>query len=273
MLQVQKIFHIMDFKHKQERLTFKQMSVSAVVSMYNAKLPVKAGEAFSASFVDSASVVWETILKHVPLQRLVVAAEEFFGNKTPFDSVYKLELVARKADRDVGKITWMLDTIVDLVLNHGVEHGDLTVVSLKGITVRAGRGSPCQRYLEFVFELAVSHRLQTCKQQQANVEDTSQLLEPTNCCRLLDLMLIKKDAAHHCLTNLLDLLAVSADEKAALRKVLSSVVTLRAAMGLPHFDEQAGLISDRINSGAPDWHAGLGKVALRFAEFVEARRQ
>lgn len=158
--QVQRIFQIMEFKHKQEKLTGSKMVVSAVVTMHNSHVRVASSEPVSHSFVDSANVAWEAILRHGQLRDIVVAAEEHFGKNTPFDSVYKLECVARKADRDIDKITWELTGIIDLVLNQGARQGDFSIGSLTGKgRGNSNKGPHCQSYvLKHVVTLTSTNR-------------------------------------------------------------------------------------------------------------------
>ena len=73
-LQVQRIFQIMALKDMKEKESGRKLSVQDVVSLYNSKVSISSGETVNSGFVDSATVVWETVLKHGPLQKLVVAA-------------------------------------------------------------------------------------------------------------------------------------------------------------------------------------------------------
>ena len=134
----------MEFKQKQERMTGSRMVVSAVVNAYNSKVIVASSEKVTHGFVDSANVVWECMLRHVGLQQLVVASEEQFGKGTPFDSVYKLEAIVRKADRDIDAIMWQLTSIVDLVLNQEAAAKDFSIKVLTGKGCKNNRGSLCQ---------------------------------------------------------------------------------------------------------------------------------
>jgi len=92
--------------------------------------------------------------------------------------------------------------------------------------------------------------------------------------RLLDLLLLKKDIAHHVLTDKLEPLALSIEVKAALRGRLSSVAAYRSAMGEPHDDDQTGTILDGKPSDHVDmtWRGALGILGKMILEFVEAGR-
>jgi len=70
-------------------------------------------------------------------------AEEHFGKKTPFDSVYKLEQVARKAGRDLAKIDWELKGVIDVSLNMGLCPTQLSIAFLTG-KGQGNKGPPCQ---------------------------------------------------------------------------------------------------------------------------------
>ena len=73
-LQVQRIFQILALKDLKEKESGRKLSVPDVVSLYNSKVLISSGETVNSGFVDSATVVWETVLKHGPLQKLIVAA-------------------------------------------------------------------------------------------------------------------------------------------------------------------------------------------------------
>jgi len=150
---VQRIVQIIEFKHKQEKITGSRMVVSAVVTAYNSKLIVASPEKVTHGFVDSANVVWEGILRHVALRQLVVAAEEQFGKSTPFDSVYKLESIVRKADRDIDKVMWQLSGIIDLVLNQDMGPKDFSLGLLTGRGNKNNRGPLCQSCMSSVLDI------------------------------------------------------------------------------------------------------------------------
>lgn len=71
---VQRVFQIMALKSRQEKLTGKRVTVAEVVSLYNSKVSVSSGEAVTSGFIDSATCIWENVLKHQPLRKLIVAA-------------------------------------------------------------------------------------------------------------------------------------------------------------------------------------------------------
>jgi len=64
----------MALREMKEQLEGTHLTVPQVVSLYNDKVSISSGEAVNNGFVDSANVVWETVLRHGPLQKLVVAA-------------------------------------------------------------------------------------------------------------------------------------------------------------------------------------------------------
>ena len=64
----------MALKDMTEKVDGKRLTVPQVVTLYNDNVSISSGEAVNIGFVDSATVVWETLLRHGPLQQLVVAA-------------------------------------------------------------------------------------------------------------------------------------------------------------------------------------------------------
>lgn len=71
---VQRIFQIFALKSRQEKLTGKRFTVVEVVTLYNSKVSVSSGEAVNQSFMNSATNVWEGLLKHPLLRKMVIAA-------------------------------------------------------------------------------------------------------------------------------------------------------------------------------------------------------
>jgi len=56
-------------------------------------------DAFTKTWVDTALTVWEGLLKHPELHSTFLSLQEQFGRGNPWDSVYKMEWLARKAGR------------------------------------------------------------------------------------------------------------------------------------------------------------------------------
>ena len=119
-------------------------------------------------------------------------AEETFGKRTPWDSVYKLEHLARKAGRQqsvgtAARSLWLIDLVNDLCYNRMVAAGELSVANLTG-KGRGGKG-------------------------------------------LLDLLLFKRDVLEHLLQEKMEVLGLPASAKSAIREHMSSVAAYRAAFG------------------------------------------
>lgn len=115
-----------------------------------------------------------------------------FGKKTPWDSVYKLEHLARKAGRQQSSLTaartlWLIDLVNDLCYNRMVATGELSVANLTG-KGRGGKG-------------------------------------------LLDLLLLKRDILEHLLHEKIEVLGLPASAKLAIRNSMSSVAAYRRAFG------------------------------------------
>jgi hypothetical protein len=179
---VQRIFQVMALKSIQEKLNGKRATLAEVAKLYNSKVVVSSGEAVSLSFIDSSTCAWEYILKPLPMRKIIVAVpfqmcvlrfafgsdvrvcvgstpstvdfeltlccqvEEYYGKKSPFDSVYKLEHAVRKADKEPTRIEYGLIGIVDCCLNLKVLPQEITVTNLTG----KGRGNKGPPYRSLV---------------------------------------------------------------------------------------------------------------------------
>jgi hypothetical protein len=63
----------MVLKQQREKIAGKRFTTAEVVSLYSAKVSVSSGEAVNMSFIDSALMVWDGVLKHMPLRKLINA--------------------------------------------------------------------------------------------------------------------------------------------------------------------------------------------------------
>ncbi len=56
--------------------------------------------------------------------------------------MYKLEFAVRRSDRDASRTSWVLNGIIDVVLNLNVVSTELSVANLIGRGPKNGKGSP-----------------------------------------------------------------------------------------------------------------------------------
>lgn len=88
-------------------------------------------EKVTLSFVRAALVVWDKLLCHDVLRSMIVHVEETLAGRSPFDSVYKMEAIITKA-KDIGKISWCVAALADMVQDHLCGPGELSVRNLTG---------------------------------------------------------------------------------------------------------------------------------------------
>lgn len=172
-------------------------------------------------------------------------AEEAFGKKTPWDSVYKLELLLRKTSRDPDKINWVLMSINDLRL-----HKVLIVGASGG---KRGKVSQCS----YMFQ---------CVQIMGQGAHRSQ----TNPTRHLDMALLKLDFLHHLLRVQLPRLELPIADESVLRDTLATPETYRLRTGQHTF--HAGNILAALDDAHKDmtWFGSLSIAGKAFFRFVEA---
>eukprot|EP00959_Pyramimonas_sp_CCMP1952_P474594 9503757-Pyramimonas_sp.AAC.2 len=83
--------HAQVFEHYKKNLTFSKAS----------------SDKMSVSYVDSALTVYKGLLSYPVALDLVTEMKNHAGKKTPYDSIYKMELYTRKAN-DIPRMLWML---------------------------------------------------------------------------------------------------------------------------------------------------------------------
>lgn len=79
-------------------------------------------------------------------------ADEAFGRRTPWDSIYKLEAVVNKSGKDgqkAEKMEWILAMINDAVVNKVVGPGELSISALTG----KGRGNGNKGFIDVILFL------------------------------------------------------------------------------------------------------------------------
>lgn len=104
-------------------------------------------------------------------QALILEAEETFGKRSPFDSIYKLESIIRKSKHCIDRIMWCLSYIIDSCLNQHVRPGEYTLANLSGKGKKDGIGLLDLYLLKHDFRQAAQSQLLTGRNYSA--EDTA----------------------------------------------------------------------------------------------------
>lgn len=111
------------------------------------------------------------MLSKAPAQALILEAEEKFGKRTPFDSIYKLESIIRKSKHCIDRIMWCLSYIVDACVNQHVRPGEYTLSNLSGKGKKEGFGLLDLYLLKHDFKQAALSQLLAGRNYSA--EDTA----------------------------------------------------------------------------------------------------
>jgi len=97
----QRAFELAAFKAKREQALKQSLSVTAVFKEYDnevdfSDMAFRPGEKFTHTFVDTALTVYNRILSDKASRDLILLAEGEFGQHSPYNSLYRLELFAKK---------------------------------------------------------------------------------------------------------------------------------------------------------------------------------
>ena len=125
---VQRIMELIGFRdRKKNKLAHNELANAwaSEVSMSSIS------EKVTADFVRNATNVYDNLLKHADIARIIMTAEHEWGKQSPFDSVYKLAAVASKCTSAEQSI-WVCASIVDAVKNGFVQAGEFSVRMLSG---------------------------------------------------------------------------------------------------------------------------------------------
>ena len=111
---VQRIFGLISWKTFQERANGKTMSVTDVADTWQKHVQTSVmSEKITAGYIDAALTVYDRLLSIEEAKAIVMDAEERWGVKSPWDSVYKLGVVIKRCGRTssksaVANLLWVL---------------------------------------------------------------------------------------------------------------------------------------------------------------------
>ena len=129
---MQRTYQLIGLKKTMETRGGKAVDVDCLMRTWNNKIQVSSGEAVTHAFVDSALRIHATVLAHDGVRQLLLLAEEHFGKKTPWDSIYKLDALQRKTKQDGNKMAIILASVADAVLMGKVTPAELSIQALTG---------------------------------------------------------------------------------------------------------------------------------------------
>ena len=135
---VQRIHELVQFRTARERVMKTSLYVQATAQAWrdNVKLSARS-EAVTNYMCECAFLVYERLLSVPALAAIIDKTEETLGKKTPWDSAYKLDALARfvgktsvKANAD--NAAWCLESVLDLILDNHASAGEFSVRNLTG---------------------------------------------------------------------------------------------------------------------------------------------
>ena len=148
---VQRIFELVNWKKRiEKRDGVSNMSVTDVTTAWETNVTASSmGETVNYGFIDAALTVWNRMLSDPTCQQIVLTSEEEWGKRTPWDSVYKLELVIKRCGKDGGETSlvnmrWVLASVSDMIKNEYAVPAFFTLRNLNG------RGQPGNKGIQDV---------------------------------------------------------------------------------------------------------------------------
>ena len=115
---IQLIFDVRSF-YKKMSVTHGNMSAGTLAELYeNMGKPASGADKITTWFIDSSMTIWDRILQHDGPRATILALENEFGRRSPFDSLTKLQKLCDRAKRP-DAITFLVDGIADAAF-HGL---------------------------------------------------------------------------------------------------------------------------------------------------------
>jgi len=133
----QRVYEVEMFRQWKETSMGKQ-SAANLAAMYAANVQHTPGtESLSDAFIDNALTVYNRALNLPVVKDAVVLMDSEHGHMSPFNSVYKMYAIIKRAG-DASKITWCFLALTDLVKSKLLGPQDVSVRSLQGSATAKG---------------------------------------------------------------------------------------------------------------------------------------
>jgi hypothetical protein len=192
---VQRCYEVAAFRETRQLAVGGKVSVADIVTEWQTKFrSSNMSERIDREYIDVCLVIYDRLLTIPVVRDEILGADETLGRKTPFDSIYKLEAVARRAMPKRGsaavavdKAYFLVKGLCDYVQNGDYSGAELSVRALSG-KGHGGRG-------------------------------------------LCDLLLYKQDLLRYLLHEWVEKLDLDVDVKVLLRQVMESHSTYRIHFG------------------------------------------
>ena len=128
----QRLFEVELFRRQKEATLGTKLSAAALARLYSEKVQWSPGnEPFSDSWIDEALTAFTRALCNDRVRNVIAWCDEAFGHSSPFNSVYKMSAVIKRAGTP-EKIEWVYLGITDAIRAGLLNCDDFSVRSLVG---------------------------------------------------------------------------------------------------------------------------------------------
>ena len=129
-IQVQRIYQLVQWRVEAENKAGKKLTAKELFLAFTQNLTVTHGEKVTESYCRLALQVHDSMLSVPSVRELLLAADEWFGKKSPLDSLYKLEAVSQVVKPQ--NLEWVLGVCFDAVTNRVLKASEISITVLSG---------------------------------------------------------------------------------------------------------------------------------------------
>lgn len=124
------MYQLVQWRNEAETKAGKKLTAKELFSAFSQHLTITHGEKVSESYCRLALQVHDSMLSVPAVRELLLAADEWFGKKSPLDSLYKLEAASQivKAQH----MEWVLEVCFDAVTNRVLKASEISITVLSG---------------------------------------------------------------------------------------------------------------------------------------------
>ncbi len=133
------MYQLVQLRTEEETRAGKRLSSKELFQQFSKNLTITHGEAVTDSYTKLALQLHDHLLCSPAVRQCLMDAEEFYGKKSPLDSLYKLQAL-HQVCKTLAHAEWCLNYCFDGVLNRALRPSEVSITTLTGQKTALGKG-------------------------------------------------------------------------------------------------------------------------------------
>lgn len=204
---------VVQLRTEEETRAGKRLTSKELFQEFSKNLTITHGEAVTDSYTKLALQLHDNLLCSSAVRQCLLDAEEFYGKKSPLDSLYKLQALHQNC-KTLAHAEWCLNYCFDAVLNRALRPSEVSITTLTGHKTALGKG-PFDRKVCLIIS---TFNLESCGFNFYFVCRCLRWALHPECQRLLRIWIFKMDAKRRLFAHIDEAGLCSAEDLEVLKK-------------------------------------------------------